>query len=98
MPYQISCSKRRHFPINEHAQVHPEADGAAARDGNAARAASFLRDAPHGGAAGISLHVLAAVAEHEREMISARIKAALQAARARGKARVNTQRIHALII
>jgi DNA invertase Pin-like site-specific DNA recombinase len=32
----------------------------------------------------LTLHVLAAVAEHEREMISARTKAALQAARARG--------------
>jgi DNA invertase Pin-like site-specific DNA recombinase len=33
----------------------------------------------------LTLHILAAVAEHEREMISARTKAALQAARARGK-------------
>jgi DNA invertase Pin-like site-specific DNA recombinase len=32
----------------------------------------------------LTLHVLAAVAEHEREMISARTKAALQAAKARG--------------
>lgn len=33
----------------------------------------------------LTLHIMAAVAEHEREMISARTKAALQAAKARGK-------------
>lgn len=32
----------------------------------------------------LTLHIMAAVAEHEREMISARTKAALQAAKARG--------------
>ena len=32
----------------------------------------------------LTLHILAAVAEHEREMIAARTKAALQAAKARG--------------
>jgi DNA invertase Pin-like site-specific DNA recombinase len=46
-------------------------------------AAEFVAvDMPH--ASRLTLHVLAAVAEHEREMISARTKAALQAARARG--------------
>jgi DNA invertase Pin-like site-specific DNA recombinase len=32
----------------------------------------------------LTIHILAAVAEHEREMISARTKAALQARKARG--------------
>ena len=39
-------------------------------------------DNPH--ATRFTIHILAAVAEHEREMISARTKAALAAARARG--------------
>jgi DNA invertase Pin-like site-specific DNA recombinase len=39
-------------------------------------------DNPH--ATRLTLHILAAVAEHEREMIAERTKAALQAAKARG--------------
>src|SRR3954453_10118927 len=39
-------------------------------------------DNPH--ATRLTLHILAAVAEHEREMISERAKAALHAAKARG--------------
>ena len=40
-------------------------------------------DNPH--ANKLTVHILAAVAEHEREMISERTKAALQAAKTRGK-------------
>jgi DNA invertase Pin-like site-specific DNA recombinase len=40
-------------------------------------------DNPH--ANKLTVHILAAVAEHERSMISERTKAALQAAKARGK-------------
>jgi len=39
-------------------------------------------DNPH--ATRLTLHILAAVAEHERDMIATRTKAALQAAKARG--------------
>jgi DNA invertase Pin-like site-specific DNA recombinase len=40
-------------------------------------------DSPH--ANKLTVHILAAVAQHEREIISARTPAALQAAKARGK-------------
>jgi DNA invertase Pin-like site-specific DNA recombinase len=40
-------------------------------------------DNPH--ANKLTIHILAAVAQHEREMIAERTKAALQAAKARGK-------------
>jgi DNA invertase Pin-like site-specific DNA recombinase len=39
-------------------------------------------DNPH--ATKLTIHILSAVAEHEREMIAARTKAALQAAKRRG--------------
>jgi DNA invertase Pin-like site-specific DNA recombinase len=44
---------------------------------------SSLVDMPH--AIRLTIHILAAVVEHEREMISRRTKAALTAAKARGK-------------
>jgi DNA invertase Pin-like site-specific DNA recombinase len=43
---------------------------------------SVAVDNPH--ANRLTLHILAAVAQHEREMIAARTKAALQASKARG--------------
>jgi DNA invertase Pin-like site-specific DNA recombinase len=46
------------------------------------RAEFVAVDNPH--ATKLTIHILAAVAEHEREMIGARTKAALQAAKARG--------------
>jgi DNA invertase Pin-like site-specific DNA recombinase len=46
------------------------------------RAEFIAVDNPH--ATRLTIHILAAVAEHEREMIAARTKAALQAAKARG--------------
>jgi DNA invertase Pin-like site-specific DNA recombinase len=48
-------------------------------------------DNPH--ANKLTIHILAAVAQHEREIISARTSAALQAAKARGKRLGNPHRI-----
>jgi DNA invertase Pin-like site-specific DNA recombinase len=48
-------------------------------------------DNPH--ANKLTIHILAAVAQHEREIISVRTSAALQAAKARGKRLGNPHRI-----
>ena len=62
------------------------------------RATDFVAvEMPH--ASRLVLHVMAAFAEHEREMISQRTKAALAAAKARGvKLGLNGARIAARII
>jgi Resolvase, N terminal domain len=49
----------------------------------------FTADNPH--ATKLTVHILAAVAEHEREMISERTRAALKAAKARGTRLGNPQ-------
>jgi DNA invertase Pin-like site-specific DNA recombinase len=46
-------------------------------------------DNPH--ATKLTVHILAAVAEHERDLISERTRAALQAAKARGKVESSAQ-------
>jgi DNA invertase Pin-like site-specific DNA recombinase len=45
----------------------------------------------------LTIHILAAVAEHEREMISKRTKAALQVAKARTNLKAQTEERHATV-
>jgi DNA invertase Pin-like site-specific DNA recombinase len=95
---EIESGKRNDRPQLAAAMAHAKATGATvviAKLDRLARNVAFISNLIESGvefvaadmpmANRLTVHVLAAVAEHEREMISQRTKAALGAAKARGK-------------
>jgi DNA invertase Pin-like site-specific DNA recombinase len=94
---EVESGKRNDRPQLAAALAHAQATGATliiAKPDRLARNVAFIANLLEAGvdfiavdlpsANRLTIHVLAAVAEHEREMISARTKAALAAAKARG--------------
>jgi DNA invertase Pin-like site-specific DNA recombinase len=107
---EIESGKKNDRPQLLAALAHARATGATliiAKLDRLARNVAFIANLMEAGVAFIAadlpsatrltIHVLAAVAEHEREMISARTKAALAAAKARGTRLGNPNGARALV-